>query len=155
MPQVMPLWGGSHGGPGPQEGTNQLSWKYRLTGCSVEWMLSKIFFHSVISGTYIISRSFNSFSNTPLLFSQCHVLFFFLSFSTFHSLLSFENCHFLWHQVPGSTNPPVLPIHFHVGMHVFLSAAVVQSLSRVQLFSTPWTVAHQASLSFTISQSLS
>ena len=31
---------------------------------------------------------------------------------------------------------------------------VVQSLSRVQLFATPWTVARQASLSFTISQSL-
>ena len=30
----------------------------------------------------------------------------------------------------------------------------VQSLSCVQLFSTPWTVAYQASLSFTISQSL-
>jgi len=32
--------------------------------------------------------------------------------------------------------------------------AVVQSLSHVQLFETPWTVAHQASLTFTISQSL-
>ena len=32
--------------------------------------------------------------------------------------------------------------------------AVVQSLSRVQLFSTPWTVARQASLSLTISWSL-
>ena len=31
---------------------------------------------------------------------------------------------------------------------------VVQSLSCVQLFATPWTAAHQASLSFTISQSL-
>ena len=31
---------------------------------------------------------------------------------------------------------------------------VVQSLNRVQLFVTPWTEAHQASLSFTISQSL-
>ena len=30
----------------------------------------------------------------------------------------------------------------------------VQSLSRVQLFATPWTAAHQASLSFTISRSL-
>ena len=30
----------------------------------------------------------------------------------------------------------------------------VQSLSRVQIFATPWTAAHQASLSFTISQSL-
>ena len=33
------------------------------------------------------------------------------------------------------------------------SGVVVQSLSHVQLFATPWTVAHQASLS-TISQSL-
>ena len=32
--------------------------------------------------------------------------------------------------------------------------AVVQSLSHVRLFVTPWTTAHQASLSFTISQSL-
>ena len=31
---------------------------------------------------------------------------------------------------------------------------VVQSLSHVQLFVTPWTVAYQASLPFTISQSL-
>ena len=31
---------------------------------------------------------------------------------------------------------------------------VVQSLSRVRLFATPWTAAHQASLSFTVSQSL-
>ena len=31
---------------------------------------------------------------------------------------------------------------------------VVQSLSHVWLFATPWTAAHQASLSFTISQSL-
>ena len=30
----------------------------------------------------------------------------------------------------------------------------VQSLSRVRLFVTPWTAAHQASLSFAISQSL-
>ena len=30
---------------------------------------------------------------------------------------------------------------------------VIQSISRVQLFATPWTAAHQASLSFTISQS--
>ena len=31
---------------------------------------------------------------------------------------------------------------------------VVQSLSRVQLFATPWTAASQTSLSFTISMSL-
>ena len=35
-----------------------------------------------------------------------------------------------------------------------LSDVVVQSPSRVQLFVTPWTVAHQASLSLTVSQSL-
>ena len=32
--------------------------------------------------------------------------------------------------------------------------SVVQSLSRVQLFVTPWTAAHQASLFFSISRSL-
>ena len=31
---------------------------------------------------------------------------------------------------------------------------VVQSFSHVQLFATPWTTAHQASLSFTISRNL-
>ena len=31
---------------------------------------------------------------------------------------------------------------------------VIQSISHVQLFAAPWTAAHQASLSFTISQSL-
>ena len=43
-------------------------------------------------------------------------------------------------------------------IHTFQAVAqgvvVVQSLSHVQLFATPWTAAHQASLSFTISQSL-
>ena len=33
-------------------------------------------------------------------------------------------------------------------------AFVVQSLSHVRLFATPWTAVRQASLSFTISQSL-
>ena len=35
-----------------------------------------------------------------------------------------------------------------------ISISSVQSLSRVQLFSTPWTAARQASLSITNSQSL-
>ena len=34
------------------------------------------------------------------------------------------------------------------------SSSLVQSLSCVQIFATPWTAAHQASLSFTNSQSL-
>ena len=42
----------------------------------------------------------------------------------------------------GRTQPQVLP------------KVVIQSLSHVQLFGTPWTAAHQASLSFTISRSL-
>jgi len=39
-------------------------------------------------------------------------------------------------------------------LRFLLLSYVVQSLSRVQLFATPWTAAHQASLSFTISQNL-
>ena len=35
-----------------------------------------------------------------------------------------------------------------------MNEIVVQSVSCVRLFATPWTAAHQASLSFTISQSL-
>ena len=38
--------------------------------------------------------------------------------------------------------------------HQLTFFVVVQSLRCVQLFATPWTAAHQACLSFTISQSL-
>ena len=38
--------------------------------------------------------------------------------------------------------------------YMYIVVAVVHSLSRVQLFETLWTAAHQASLSFTISWSL-
>ena len=38
--------------------------------------------------------------------------------------------------------------------YIFRRSFVVQSLSHVQLFATPSTAAHQASLSFTMSQSL-
>ena len=68
----------------------------------------------------------------------------------------------------GSTHPPPLPQWSDLGTSYFVQGAlsapltpvpfpsfvVVQSLSRVQLFATPWTAAHQASLSFTISQSV-
>ena len=37
---------------------------------------------------------------------------------------------------------------------IFVVVVVIQSLSRVWIFKTPWTAARQASLSFTISQSL-
>ena len=42
----------------------------------------------------------------------------------------------------------------HCFVFIFLNWIVVQSLSCVQLFVIPWTVAHQASLSFTLSWSL-
>ena len=40
-------------------------------------------------------------------------------------------------------------------MEGYLANSSVQSFSHVQLFATPWATAHQASLSFTISQSYS
>ena len=43
------------------------------------------------------------------------------------------------------------PIHTH---DIILYILVVQSLCHVQLSMTPWTAAHQASLSYTFSQSL-
>ena len=39
-------------------------------------------------------------------------------------------------------------------VHLSLYLVIVQFVSRVQLFATPWTAAHQASLSITNSQSL-
>ena len=48
-------------------------------------------------------------------------------------------------------------LHYSFPMYLFWSyvqLSSVQSLSRVWLFATPWTVAHQASLSITNSQSL-
>ena len=50
------------------------------------------------------------------------------------------------------TEPSGRPIHLGISLTKYV--VVVQSLSRVRLFETPWTIAHQASLSFTISQSL-
>ena len=44
--------------------------------------------------------------------------------------------------------------HFTLDVQPSSIEVVVQSLSCVQLFVTPWTAAHQASLSFTISWSL-
>ena len=52
------------------------------------------------------------------------------------------------HQEVGFIFPSLKSRLGHVTCHV------VQSLSRVWLFATPWTIAHQASLSFTISCSL-
>jgi len=47
-----------------------------------------------------------------------------------------------------------LSSYFKRGIRAFHQFSSVQSLSHVQLFATPWTAAHQASLSITNSQSL-
>ena len=53
----------------------------------------------------------------------------------------------------GSPNQTQLSdFHFHCS-YLFIPP-VVQSLSHVWLFATPWTAAHQVSLSFTVSQNL-
>ena len=44
--------------------------------------------------------------------------------------------------------------HVLLGRKAMTNPSVVQSLSRVRLFATPWTAARQASLSITNSQSL-
>ena len=57
----------------------------------------------------------------------------------------------------GSPPVPTLPRHHGPGTlaeNCPFTFAVVQLLSCVQLFATPWTAARQASLSFTISRSL-
>ena len=54
-------------------------------------------------------------------------------------------CHFLLQEIFPTQRLNQRLVHWEV---------VVQSLSRVQLFATPWTATNQASLSFTISQSL-
>ena len=57
-----------------------------------------------------------------------------------------------------TSSPQPLPPSFHgVLLCVCVSSVsyiIIQSLSRVRLFTTPWTTARQAPLSFTISQGL-
>ena len=48
----------------------------------------------------------------------------------------------------------MISIHYLYVSFFFSMSSSVQLLSRVRLFSTPWTAAHQASLSITNSQSL-
>ena len=68
-----------------------------------------------------------------------------------------------WRQGPRPFYPGALPLELQGLLHptgtrrIIISGegiVVVQSLSCVQLFATPWTAACQASLSFTISWSL-
>ena len=77
---------------------------------------------------------------TPVLFLPC----FHLHETTFLVIIS--QCNFYTPIVWGEFN-----FYFSIFVNQFSS---VQSLSCVRLFVTPWTVAHQASLSVTNSQSL-
>ena len=52
------------------------------------------------------------------------------------------------------SNLLIIYISSEIGFKIKGNVVVVQSLSRVQLFVTPWTAARQASLPFTVSQSL-
>ena len=70
-----------------------------------------------------------------------HCSFFFTWFSIFRAQFNF--CLFLWSLFW------LLPL-----WHLFLQFSSVQSLSPARLLTTPWTVARQASLSITNSQSL-
>ena len=67
------------------------------------------------------------------------------------------------HLIHGSLHPLITFTHFsqqpwkqpiYSTSTSFLLKVVIQSLSRIRLFVTPWTAAPQASLFFTISQSL-
>ena len=56
--------------------------------------------------------------------------------------------------MPGPKSGPGCHLRLRLKLHAEEVVVVVQSPSRVQLFAAPWTAAHQAFLSFTISRSL-
>ena len=62
-----------------------------------------------------------------------------------------DHCNKVYIAINGVTHFLLL---FPSAYESYIYAIVVQSLSRVWLFATPWTVAHQVSLSHIISQSL-
>ena len=53
-----------------------------------------------------------------------------------------------------NNTPLYVYLTFYLSVHLLTTLVVVQSLSCVRLFTTPWTAARQASPSFIISQSL-
>ena len=83
-----------------------------------------------------------------------------LNQSSWHNSPSVSNiCYMLWNSLQFCLGSFFCIHEWHyftvfISCHVFCSRAVVQSLSAVQLFVTPWTAACQAPLSFTVSQSL-
>ena len=73
------------------------------------------------------------------------------SFSTVKTL-SFPKLMYRFHAIPIETSVALQGVDLFSYKYVQFSS--VQSLSRVWLFATPWTAAHQASLSITNSHSL-
>ena len=79
--------------------------------------------------------------------------------SALHCLLEFAQVHVHWigdaikQSHPLSPSSPALNLSQHQGLFQWVGSSI-QSLSRVRLFATPWSAAHQASLSITNSQSL-
>ena len=89
-----------------------------------------------------MSRIFSFF---PLFYLGI-VYYFFKHWST----VNLQSCFNLWYTARARAHT-----HTHTHTHILISFPLnsVQSLSRVQLFKTPWTIACQASLSITNSQS--
>ena len=114
----------------------------RINSCFAKLLMS-------IQMNFLPDSEFNAFSIPSILWTfppagspagkvHHHIV---RSFSFFKTQVE---CHFLLEAFPGSFLSPRLT----------MPPVVVQSLSRVWLFETPWTAAHQASLSFTTSWSL-
>ena len=82
---------------------------------------------------------------TPRVYSNSSPLHQWFHLTISSSVVPFSSC---LQSFPASGKELVLHISFS------FSISSVQSLSRVRLFVTPWTAAHQASLSITNSQSL-
>ena len=120
-----------------------------LGGCSSCSPLPPVTPHlpyPLLSSRFWRGRGEEGRSHCPLcLLPLLRLLLSCLCFSSWHSCLSEEafNLH--------SLLPPTT--HTHTNTHLKLISSV-QSLSHVQLFVTPWTPAHQASLSITNSWSL-
>ena len=87
-------------------------------------------------------------------YSFCFLTYINLLTSVSRQVVSF-NLILLKLSVRAYVSKPIFPhIYSQYTVLIFSLLFVVQQLSQVQLFATPWTASRQVSLSFTISQSL-
>ena len=122
-------------------------------------------------GNIILIASHTSFTTLKVLFHACSKEGSSnqWSFSCFH-VFAFSRMLYSWNHIECSLFRLLFLINMHLKCslsfqdlisHFFLAvtniplygSVVVQLVSGVQLFATPWTIAHQVSLSFTISLS--